>query len=109
MKLLKILKEMGFLRLLLLFTVIFFDSVVPTSGTHESYAGLDALFNTVLPSLTPLLFMVLLLDALMSRVMIDGKDESGKVVSRRNSYISLALALSLILFWASFYLELIGL
>lgn len=89
-------------------TTLFFISVVPTAGTHESYQGIDALFNTVIPSLTPLLFMVLLLDALMSRVMIDGKDDSGRIISKRNSYISLALALSLVLFWASFYLDLLG-
>ncbi len=104
-----ILKEMGFLRIMLLLTTIFFNSVVPVAGTHESYNGADAFFNTVVPSLTPLIFMVLLLDALMSRVMIDGKNDTGKIVSRRNSYISLALAFSLIVFWASFYLELIGL
>ncbi|MFV1983769.1 MAG: hypothetical protein ACC657_09560 [Thiohalomonadales bacterium] len=108
MKLLTILKEMGFLRLLLLFTTIFFISIVPSAGTHESYKGIDAFFYTVVPSLTPLVFMVLLLDALMSRVMIDGKNESGKVIARRNSYISLSLALTLVLFWSSFYLELIG-
>ncbi|VAW91238.1 hypothetical protein MNBD_GAMMA22-2675 [hydrothermal vent metagenome] len=104
-----ILKEMGFLRIVLLLTTVFFNSVVPVAGTHESYEGVDAFFNTVIPSLTPLVFMVLLLDALMSRVMIDGKNDSGKIVSRRNSYISLALAFSLIIFWASFYLDLLGL
>jgi len=108
MKLLTILKEMAFLRIMLLITTIFFNSVVPSAGTHESYKGVEALFNTVIPSLTPLIFMVLLLDALMSRVMIDGKDESGKVIARRNSYISLTLAFSLVLFWVSFYLDLLG-
>jgi hypothetical protein len=108
MKLLVVLKEMGLLRVLLLITTIFFISVVPTAGTHESYDGIDALFNTVIPSLTPLVFMVLLLDSLMSRVMIDGKDESGRVASKRNSYISLALAFTLVLFWAKFYLDLLG-
>ncbi|MFV2060774.1 MAG: hypothetical protein ACC653_08815 [Gammaproteobacteria bacterium] len=108
MKFLTILKEVGFLRIMLLITTVFFISVVPTPGTHESYDGTDALFNTVLPSLAPLVFMVLLLDALMSRVMIDGKDEAGKIVSRRNSYISLSLALILVLFWAKFYLDLLG-
>ncbi len=108
MKFLTILKEVGFLRIMLLITTVFFISVVPTPGTHESYDGIDALFNTVIPSLTPLVFMVLLLDALMSRVMIDGKDEAGKIVSRRNSYISLSLALILVLFWAKFYLDLLG-
>ncbi len=104
-----LLKEMGFLRVMLLLTTIFFNSAVPVAGTHESYNGVDAFFNTVIPSLTPLIFMVLLLDALMSRVMIDGKNDIGKIASRRNSYISLALAFSLIVFWSSFYLELIGL
>ena len=108
MKLLTFLKDLGFLRVLLLLTTVFFNSVVPSAGTHESYDGLDALFNTVVPSLTPLVFMVLLLDALMSRVMIDGKDEAGRVIAKRNSYISLILAFSLILFWASFYLDLLG-
>ncbi len=108
MKLLTILKEMGFLRIILFSTTLFFISIVPTPGTHESYDGIDALFNTVIPSMTPLIFMVLLLDALMSRVMIDGKDEAGKVVSRRNSYISLALAMILVLFWAKFFLDLLG-
>ena len=108
MKLLRYLKELGFLRILLLITTIFFNSFVPSAGTHESYDGVDAFFNTVVPSLTPLIFMVLLLDALMSRVMMDGKNEAGKVIAKRNSYISLVLAFSLIFFWASFYLELIG-
>ncbi len=108
MKLLIILKEMRFLRLLLLFTTLFFNFMVPIAGTHESYQGVDAFFNTVVPSLAPLIFMVLLLDALMSRVMIDGKDAFGQIIARRNSYISLALAFSLVLFWASFYLELLG-
>ncbi len=108
MNLLIILKEMRFLRLLLLFTTLFFNIWVPVAGTHESYEGVDAFFNTVVPSLAPLIFMVLLLDALMSRVMIDGKDELGKIIARRNSYISLILAFSLVLFWAKFYLELLG-
>lgn len=99
---------MALLRLILLVTTIFLNSVVPDAGTHESYTGVDAFFNTVVPSLTPIIFMVLLLDALMSRVMIDGKNELGQIISRRNSNINLVLALSLVLFWSSYYLELLG-
>lgn len=108
MKVLTILKEMALLRIILLITTIFINSVVPSAGTHESYDGIDALFNTVIPSLAPIIFMVLLLDALMSRVMIDGKNEAGKVIAKRNSYISLALALSLVLFWVGYFLDLLG-
>ena len=54
------------------------------------------------------MFMVLLLDGLMSRVMIDGKDEYGRKVAKRNSYISLGLAFSLIIFWGPYFLELVS-
>jgi len=108
MKLLVILKEMAFMRIVLLIAAILFNIFIPSSGTHESYAGTDAFFNTVIPSLVPLLFMVLLLDALMSRVMIDGKDEHGRMVARRNSYISLGLAFSLVVFWSAYFVELVS-
>lgn len=104
-----IIKNYGPLRIVLAFTMLFLIVFVPNVGTLETYEGTDAVFNTVVPALTPIIFMVLLLDALMSLVMIDGKTGTGRKISKRNSIISFSLAIILLLVWVPFFGDLLGL
>lgn len=97
------------MRIVLALTMLFLIIFVPRAGSLESYEGVDAIFNTVVPALSPIIFMVLMLDALMSLVMIDGKTEPGRKVSKRNSIISFSLAIILLLFWVPFFGDLLGL
>ena len=74
----------------------------PAPGTPPVYAGWDMMATLIFPSLVPLCFMVLLLDAIMSGVQLASHP------GERRRYqtvigVSLAMALLLLLWWGPYF------
>ena len=74
----------------------------PAPGTPPVYAGWDMIPTLVFPALVPLLFMVLLLDAIMSAVQL------ASYPGERRRYrtvigVSLGMALLLVLWWWPYF------
>jgi len=97
---------LGPMRVALFLAALLAVVLVPDPQIPASYQG-SALFYTVLvPVLTPLIMMVLLLDALMSRVWL--ADAEGEAVRRYRTIVGLDLAFTLLVFlaWLPFFMSL---
>ena len=98
----QLLNWMGPLRLMLAFGVLALLVLRPAPGTPPVYAGWDMMSTLVFPTLVPLLFMVLLLDAIMSAVQLasyPGKQRRYQTMIG----MSLGMALLLLLWWWPYF------
>jgi len=98
----QLLNWMGPLRLMLAFGVLALLVLRPAPGTPPVYAGWDVIPTLVFPALVPLLFMVLLLDAIMGAVQL------ASYPGERRRYrtvigVSLGMALLLMLWWWPYF------
>lgn len=75
------------------------------AGTKTSYEGIEVLRTLVLPALTPLVFLVIMLDALMNRVwLIDAKNEN--INKFRNIMrVDLIIAAFILVRWIPYFIE----
>ena len=105
---LKYLVGLGPLRLMLATAAIMIMIFRPASGTEAVYEGW-AVFPTLLfPSLAPILFMVLLLDALMSRLLMSAKQGAEKARLQRALWTDLAVAGMSLLVWYAYFAHLLS-
>ncbi len=98
----QLLSWLGPLRLMLVFGVLVLLVSRPAPGTAPVYAGWNMIPTLIFPSLVPLLFMVLLLDAIMSAVQL------ASYPGERRHYqtvigVSLGMALVLMLWWWPYF------
>jgi len=100
-----LLKQMRPLRILLSVAAIFLCIFATPADTPADYEGLGVLTTLILPALTPLVFLVMLLDALMNRVwLIDAKGED--IQKFRNILlVDLILATMLFIFWIPYFIS----
>ena len=107
-KLMQYLVGLGPLRLLLGSATLFILASRPASGTEAIYEGW-AVFPTLLfPALAPILFMLLLLDALMSKVLMNGKQGDDRTRLQRAVWTDLAIAGLSLLVWYSYFSALLS-
>ncbi len=64
--------------------------------------------TVVAPAVAPILFFVLMLDVLMTRVLMSSADPAGRARLRRALVFDLAVTGVLVLAWAPFFLRLTG-
>lgn len=96
------LKWLGPLRLMLLLGVLTLLVLRPAPGTPAVHAGWDMAPTLIAPALVPIIFMVLLLDAIMGAVWL----ASYPAERRRYRFVmgaSLGMALCLALWWAPYF------
>ena len=106
--LIKYLVGLGPLRLMLGSTALLMMILRPASGTEAIYEGW-AVFPTLLfPALAPIIFMVLMLDALMSRVLMTGKQGTEKDRLQRALWTDLGIAGFSLLVWYSYFSNLMS-
>lgn len=97
-------QQLGVLRVLLLVCVALALVFAPAPGTPAQYTGGWQLTRTVLiPVLAPMLLMLLLLDALMSRIFMSDAEYHARRRLRTVMLVNLALALALLLYWLPYY------
>lgn len=97
------LRDLGVLRIALLVTSAVALVLIPAPGTRPVYSGWPLVTTLLIPVSTPLLFLLLLLDALMSRVFLI--DAVGLDRRRRKTAIvvNLIAAALLLLRWVPYY------
>jgi hypothetical protein len=86
------LSELGALRIALWILALITFALMPLPGTRSVYIGWQIVPTLVVPVLAPLIVMVLLLDALMSRVFIADAKAAARRPLRRALLINLAIA-----------------
>lgn len=96
----------GVLRALLAVAGLLLVVFATQPGTIPVYAGWPLVVTVLVPVLSPIIFMLLLLDALMSRVWMIDKQGDEYLRLRTAVMINLLLAAGLLLFWAPYYLAL---
>ncbi len=94
---------LGPLRLILLGATIIMTVLRPASGAEAIYEGW-AVFPTLLfPALAPIVFMLLLLDAIMSRLLMTAKQGSERNRLQRALRTDLAVAGLSLLVWYPYF------
>ena len=79
---------------------------MPAAGTPASYEGWGFMYSVLVPVTAPMVFMVLMLDALMSRVFLAAAEPPAGERYRRLFWIQLALALAVLLRFLPYVLAL---
>jgi hypothetical protein len=96
----------GALRGLLAVTACLFILFSVRPGTPAVYDSWQIVPTVLLPVLAPLIFMLLLLDALMGRVMMVDQRGTERERLRTVVIVNLVLAFTLLAFWTPYYLAL---
>jgi Na+-driven multidrug efflux pump len=98
--------QLGPLRVMLAVLAIISIVFTPDAGTSVVYSGWG-LFHTVLvPILAPLIFMVLMLDVMMSRIWMTDKQGAERKRFVTIIMIDLVLGLGILIVWLPFLLAL---
>ena len=100
-----LLKNLGALRLGLTTLVVVSLFAVPPPHTPAELFWPEIIPTLIAPAVAPLLFMVVALDLMMSRVMAAGEDEETRRRMRFISWWNLALIAALLALWAPFFAE----
>ncbi|MGD8926985.1 MAG: hypothetical protein PVG20_09030 [Thioalkalispiraceae bacterium] len=100
------LRTIGPLRYVLMISAILSLILRPALGVKLTFDGWYVVPNLLVPVLTPILFMLLLLDAMMA--MVYRSDKTGAVRARylRIALINLGLAIGLLVYWLPFIQQL---
>lgn len=96
-------RDLGILRLCLLGAVVVTLAMIPAPGTRAIYSGWPLVTTVLIPVLAPMLFMVLLLDALMARVFLVDAEGPARRRFRTVILINLIVAALLLLRWLPYY------
>lgn len=96
----------GVLRLVLAAAGLLLIVFATQPGTVPVYTGWPLVTTVLVPVLAPIIFMLLLLDALMSRVWMVDKHGDEYMRLRTAVMVNLLLAAGLLLFWVPYYLAL---
>ncbi len=100
------LRAIGPLRYALYTAVVLVFILRPELGVQLSYEGWHMVTDLLAPVTTPILFMLLLLDAIMAMVYRSDKAVEVKARYLRIVFLNLFLAISLIIYWLPFYKQL---
>ena len=98
-----LIRTFGPLRIALIALVILDMLLRPVPGSEINYEGMRVVSDLLAPVLSPILFMLLLLDVMMA--MIYRSDKEGKI---RNQYLfivlfELVMAIGFILYWIPYF------
>jgi len=99
----KFLSDIGFLRSLLGLGALVVILFVPAPGTRVMLHGYEMINTLLFPTLAPLIFMVLLLDTLITRVMMIDSVGSATQRFRLIIWFDLALATLIAVRWYGFF------
>jgi hypothetical protein len=99
-----LLRKFAPLRLALLVVSLLIVVLVPDPGTRAVYHGWEIVRTVIVPSLVPLAFMMLLLDAIMNRVQWVSASRAGRGPYRLGMALDLLLAAALVAAWLPYFL-----
>jgi hypothetical protein len=96
----------GILRTLLAVAGVLLLLFATQPGTVPVYSGWPLVSTVLVPVLAPMIFMLLLLDALMGRVLMTDMHGAERDRRRLTVIVNLLLAAGLLFFWSPYYLAL---
>ena len=99
----------GLLRLLLAALTLALIATAPFAELDAGINGVQLYTNVIGPALTMIVFFVLLLDMLMTRVFMAEKQDSERERYKRILYLEMSLLCMLLLSWAPFIRALVAL
>ena len=103
----KLIQTFGFLRLSLL-AFVFIDMLArPKPGTTPDYESSHAMIQMMMAALAPILFMLLLLDAIMTLVYMSSMPAERKPTYRLILFSNLVLAIIFFIYWFPYFKALI--
>lgn len=101
-----ILGQLGPLRAALILGAIITILGKPAAGTMAVYTGWEMVSTLLLPVLAPLIFMLLMLDALMSRVWMSEAEGDEWKRLRLVFRVDLIVGLVLLAYWLPYFISL---
>lgn len=101
-----VLARYGVLRSTLAMAGVLLIVFAEPAGVVPVYSGWPFVPTVLLPVLAPLIFMLLLLDALMGRVLMSDMHGAERARRRNAVTVNLLLAVGLLLRWVPYYLAL---
>ena len=107
-KLVTYLIGLGPLRIMLGSAAITMMVMRPASGAEAIYEGWAVYPTLLFPALAPIVFMVLMLDALMSRVLLNDKQGSEKARLQRAMWTDLGIGGLSLVVWYSYFSQLLS-
>ncbi len=96
-------RELGPLRWTLLFCVLVALVLIPAPGTRAVYEGWPLVTTVLIPVIAPLLFMLLMLDVLMSRVFMTDAEGDARRRLKTAMIVNLLAAALLVIRWLPYY------
>lgn len=100
------LRSLGVMRVGLLLLAALVIVAAPKPGTAMVLVGTGVLTTLIVPSLAPIVFMVLMLDALMGRVMLGSARGAERERYRRIVAANLVAGIALFLWWTPYFARL---
>ena len=95
--------EMNPLRIILNGTAIALILLRPELGTPMTYEGWAMVSTLLAPVVAPIIFMLLMLDSLMSRVFMAEKPPEVQAHFRRIMRVSLLMGIALFVYWVPYF------
>lgn len=102
-----VLTQFGSMRVVLACTALALIVFVPVPGTAPVYSGWAMIPTIIVPVLAPNIFMVLMLDVMMSSIFMIDKKGAARARYRRIQLTNLALAVGMVVFWVPYFKALI--
>jgi len=99
--------DLGVMRVALLVLAASVMILSPKPGTPVVLEGTGVLSTLIAPSLAPIVFMVLMLDALMGRVLMTDTSGAKRMHYRRIVATNLAAGILLFLWWTPYFAHLL--
>ena len=105
-------KQQGFLgqlrplRAALILVAIITILAKPHAGAEIAYSGWEMVSTLLMPVFAPLIFMLLMLDALMSRVWMSEAEGDERSRLRLVMRVDLIVGLLLLVYWVPFFIAL---
>lgn len=100
------LRRLGPMRLALLAGAVIVIVLAPAPGTKAIYHGWPLFRTVLLPVFAPLVVMLLLLDALMSRVFLSEAEGEARLRLRTAVWVNLLAALAVVVYWLPYFMAL---
>lgn len=95
--------DLGVMRIFLVLLVVIEIVGAPRPGTPPVYAGPEIWQTVMAPTFAPIVFMVVMLDALMGRVMLGSARGAERERYRRIVVVNLVAGIALFLWWVPYF------
>ena len=102
------LKDLGFLRFILLLSIVVLILASPFAGEKSVTHGWRMLTTMIFPVMVPMYFFILPLDMTMCGIMMQAKSDTGRLRYKRIIWLEAVLLGVLLLAWLPFVFRLVN-